>query len=197
MTKTEKNKAILEAVLFAVGESVELARLAEVIEEDEKKTKKLLETLKKEYEERGSGLTITELEGSYQMCSRSEYYEELTKIVKAPRKYNLTESLLETLSIVAYKQPVTKAEIEKIRGVSCDHAVNRLLEFDLICEVGRKDAPGKPILLGTTEQFLRCFGVASIAELPVIGADTRAQFMAEAEAEAGMQSGEEPVTVGI
>ncbi len=191
----QKRKAIIEAVLFTMGDSVEIAKLAEAIGQDEKKTVKLVEALKKEYEERGSAITITELDGSYQMCTRSEYYDVLTTVVKTPRKYNLTEALLETLSIIAYKQPVTKAEIEKIRGVSCEHAVNRLLEFDLIGEVGRKDAPGKPILLGTTEQFLRSFGVSSLTELPVLGADTRAQFMAEAEAEADEASG--VVTVDI
>ena len=193
----QKNKAVIEAILFTMGDSVELAKLAEAIGADEKKTVKLIEALISEYEERGSALTITELDGSYQMCTRREFYEALTAVVKAPRKYNLTEALLETLSIIAYKQPVTKAEIERIRGVSCEPAVNRLLEFDLIGEVGRKDAPGKPILLGTTEQFLRSFGVKSLTELPVLGADTRAQFMAEAEAEALASEAEKIVTVDI
>ena len=193
-----RKKAVLEAVLFAMGESVELAKLAEVIEEDEDKTRELLKGLAADYEKRKSALTITELEGAFQMCTRHEYYEDLVKVVKAPRKYNLTESLLETLSIIAYKQPVTKAEIDKIRGVSCEHAVNRLLDFDLVCEVGRKDAPGKPILLGTTEQFLRSFGVKSLTDLPLPGADTRARFMEEAEMEAGERDAqEEPVVVGI
>ena len=193
----QKKKAIIEAVLFTMGDSVELSKLAEAIEDDEKKAKKLVECLKSEYAERESGITITELDGSYQMCSSGEYYEQLTKVVKTPRKYNLTEALLETLSIIAYKQPVTKAEIEKIRGVSCEHAVNRLIEFDLIAEVGRKDAPGKPILLGTTEQFLRCFGVTSLMDLPVLGADARARFMEEAQAEAEEAEREKIVTVDI
>ena len=191
-----RKKAVLEAVLFTMGESVEISRLAEVIEEDEDKTRKLLESLQNDYDERNSGISLTELENSYQLCTRHEYYEDLVKIVKAPRKYNLTESLLETLSIVAYKQPVTKAEIDKIRGVSCEHAVNRLLDFDLICEVGRKDAPGKPILLGTTEQFLRSFGVKSLTDLPMPDADVRARFMEEAEQEAGLDQ-DEVTVVGI
>ncbi|MCR4690851.1 MAG: SMC-Scp complex subunit ScpB [Lachnospiraceae bacterium] len=199
--ETNKKKAILEAVLFTMGESVEVSRLAEVIEEEEDKTRSLLQQLKEEYDQREGGLTITELGDSYQMCSKGEYYDSLIKIVKAPRKYNLTEALMETLSIVAYKQPVTKAEIDKIRGVSCEHAVNRLLEFDLIGEVGRKDAPGKPILFGTTEQFLRSFGVKSLTDLPVLGADTRARFMEEAEREAGLEemggTEENPVVVGV
>ena len=124
-----------------------------------------------------------EPENSYQMCSNPEYYDYLIKIAKAPRKYVLTEALLETLSIVAYKQPVTKVEIDKIRGVSCEHSVNRLLDFGLIMEVGRLDAPGRPILFGTTEQFLRSFGVKSLTELPELNPDRIAQFREEAEKE--------------
>ena len=93
-------------------------------------------------------------------------YEYLIKIAKTPRKMTLTDTVLETLSIIAYKQPVTRLEIERVRGVSCDHAINKLLEYDLITELGRLDAPGRPLLFGTTEQFLRCFGVKSLEELP-------------------------------
>ena len=201
MTKADnRKKSILEAALFTMGESVEVAKLAELIEEDEEKTRKLLDVLKAEYEEREGGMTITELGDAFQMCTSPKYYEQLLRIVKAPKKYNLTEAILETLSIVAYKQPVTKAEIDKIRGVSCEHVVNHLIELDLIGEVGRKEAPGRPILLGTTEQFLRSFGVKSLTDLPVLGADTRARFMEEAELEAGLESvgtEENPVTVGV
>lgn len=179
----KKQKAILESVLFTMGESVEVTKLAEVIEADVKTTRRLLGELQKEYEETGRGFTITELENSYQMCSNPEYYDYLIKIAKAPRKYVLTDALLETLSIVAYKQPVTKVEIDKIRGVSCEHSVNRLLDFGLIMEVGRLDAPGRPILFGTTEQFLRSFGVKSLTELPELNPDRIAQFREEAEKE--------------
>lgn len=185
MDKKEKQKykAILESILFTMGDSVELEKLAEVIELDKETTKDLLVELRTEYEKAGRGMTIVQLEDSFQMCSSTNMYEYLIKIVKTPRKYFLTESLLETLSIVAYKQPVTKIEIEKIRGVSCDHAVNRLLEFELIMEVGRKDAPGRPILFGTTEQFLRSFGVNSLTELPEMNMDQMAAFREEAEQE--------------
>ncbi len=202
MTKADsRKKSVLEAALFTMGESVEIAKLAELIEEDETKTRKLLDALKQEYEEREGGMTITELGDSVQMCTAPKYYEDLLRLVKAPKKYNLTEAILETLSIVAYKQPVTKAEIDKIRGVSCEHVVNHLIELDLIGEVGRKEAPGRPILFGTTEQFLRSFGVKSLTDLPVLGADTRARFMEEAEREAGLEkltgTEENPVTVGV
>ena len=178
-----REKAILEAILFTMGESVETERLASVIEKDEKYTGELLAELKADYEGRECGVTLMELENSWQMCTKAEMYEYLIKIAKTPRKYVLTDTLLETLSIVAYKQPVTRAEIEKIRGVSCDHAVNRLIEFGLITEVGRMDAPGRPLLFGTTEEFLRSFGVSSLEELPDASPEQIEEFKAEAEEE--------------
>ena len=99
----------------------------------------------------------------------------------------LTETLLETLSIIAYKQPVTKLDIERIRGVNCDHAVNRLIEFELVTELGRMDAPGRPLLFGTTEQFLRSFGVKSLEELPELNEMKLEEFKVEAEEEASLQ----------
>lgn len=176
-------KAVLEAILFTMGESVEVDRLAAVIEEDKKLTKELLLEMKEEYESREGGVTLIELEDSFQMCTKGDMYEYLIKIAKTPRKYVLTDTLLETLSIIAYKQPITKVEIEKIRGVSCDHAVNRLVEFGLIAEVGRMDAPGRPLLFGTTEEFLRSFGVKSLEELPELSAVQIEEFKEQAEQE--------------
>lgn len=183
----QKEKAILEAVLFTMGESVEVERLASVIEEDKKTTRELLMEMKEEYERKACGITLIELDDSFQMCTRAEMYEYLIRIAKTPRKYVLTDTLLETLSIVAYKQPVTRAEIEKIRGVSCDHAVNKLVEFGLITEVGRMDAPGRPLLFGTTEEFLRSFGVKSLEELPELSAVQIEEFKIQAEQEASVQ----------
>lgn len=182
-----KQKAVLEAILFTMGESVEVDRLSEVIEQDEKTTRNLLLELQKDYEKSDRGITLMELDGAFQMCTKAEMYEYLIKIAKTHRKLVLTDSVLETLSIIAYKQPVTKSEIEKIRGVSCDHAVNRLLEYDLVMEVGRMDAPGRPILFGTTEQFLRSFGVKSIEELPELNQDRVEEFRQEAEKEVQIQ----------
>lgn len=183
----QKEKAVLEAILFTMGESVELERLSAVIEEDKTMTRELLCELKEEYERQERGITLIELEDSFQMCTAADMYEYLVKIAKTPRKYVLTETLLETLSIIAYKQPVTKAEIEKIRGVSCDHAVNRLVEFGLIAEVGRMDAPGRPLLFGTTEEFLRSFGVRSLEELPELSPVQIEEFKLQAEQEANVQ----------
>ncbi len=187
MEKSEM-KAVLESVLFTMGESVDTGRLSQVLEISAKETAALLKEMKQEYDEDESrGVTLMELEGAYQMCSKPNMYEWLIKIASTPRKYTLTDSLLETLSIIAYKQPVTKMEIEKIRGVSCDHAVNRLVEFDLVMEVGRMDAPGRPLLFGTTEQFLRSFGVKSIDELPELSAVQIEEFKQQAESEVQMQ----------
>ena len=183
----QKEKAILEAVLFTMGESVEVERLAAVIEESQQITRELLMEMREEYESREGGVTLMELEDSFQMCTKAEMYEYLIKIAKTPRKYVLTDTLLETLSIIAYKQPVTKAEIEKIRGVSCDHAVNRLVEFGLIMEGGRMDAPGRPLFFGTTEEFLRSFGVKSLEELPELSAVQIEEFKVQAEQEASLQ----------
>lgn len=183
----EKAKAVLEAILFTMGESVEIDRLAAVIEEDNKTTKEILDELASDYEAQGRGIGLTTLENAVQLCTRGEFYEYLIKIAKTPKKYTLTDTLLETLSIIAYKQPVTRLEIEKVRGVSCDHAVNRLLELELITEVGRLDAPGRPLLFGTTEQFLRSFGVHSIEELPKLNPVQIEEFKQQAESEVELQ----------
>lgn len=185
----EKNKAkaVLEAILFTMGDSVEIDRLAAVIEEEKETTKKLLDEMAEEYQQEGRGIALTTLDNAVQLCTKSELYEYLIKIAKTPKKFVLTDTLLETLSIIAYKQPITRLEIEKVRGVSCDHAVNRLLEFELITEVGRLDAPGRPLLFGTTEQFLRSFGVKSIEELPELSAVQIEEFKQQAESEVEMQ----------
>ena len=180
-------KAIIESILFTMGESVELSKIASAIELDKQETKQLLDELIVDYEQAGRGITIIELDGAYQMCTRPEMYEYLIRIAKQPKHRALTDVLLETLSIIAYKQPITRVEIEKIRGVSCDHAVNKLLEYNLIQELGRLDAPGKPLLFGTTEEFLRSFGVHSIDELPVLNPDQVEEFRQQAEEEMQVQ----------
>lgn len=179
----QRAKAIIESVLFAMGESVEVSRLATVIEEDVKTTKQILEEMASEYESQERGIQLAWFEDSVQLCTKSDMYEYLVKIAKAPRKMTLTDTVIETLSIIAYKQPVTRVEIERVRGVSCDHAINKLLEYDLITELGRLDAPGRPLLFGTTEQFLRCFGVKSLEELPEMSTVQLEEFKQQAEAE--------------
>ena len=176
-------EAAVEAILFTMGDSVELKRIAAALELPEEMTRQILYRLMERYESADSGVKIIELEDSFQMCTKPELYEVLIRVAKQPKRQVLTDVMLETLSIIAYRQPVTRIEIEKIRGVSCDHAINKLMEFHLIEEVGRLNAPGRPILFGTTEEFLRCFGVQSLDELPVLQPEQVEAFKEEAEAE--------------
>lgn len=181
--KTEKLEAAVEAILFAAGDSVDTGRIAKAIDQDPDSTRQLLQRLQRRYEEEGRGVRIVGFEDSWQMCTSPETFDYLVRIAKQPRRPELTDVVLETLSIIAYKQPVTKAELEKIRGVKCDHAVNKLLEYDLVQELGRLDAPGRPLLFGTTEEFLRSFGVHSLSELPPVNTVKMEDFKAEAEEE--------------
>lgn len=179
-----KLEGIIEAILFTMGESVELSKIASAIGHDEDTTRKIIHNMMDKLADSDRGVRIIELEDSFQMCTKLEMYEYLIRIAKQPRKYVLTEVQLETLSIIAYKQPVTKLEIEKIRGVKSDHAVNRLVEYNLVCEVGRMDAPGRPLLFGTTEEFLRRFSIQSLEELPSMDQEQIESFREAAEEEA-------------
>lgn len=161
-------KAAIEAILFSLGVSVELKKLAEIIEMDQDTTKKILHDMMDDYYKPGRGIHLIELEGSYQLCTKREHYEYIKRATNKTIKYELTEVQIETLSIIAYKQPITKLHIEQIRGVKSDHAVNKLVEYSLIEEKGRMSTPGRPILFGTTEDFLRNFGFTSTEELPNI-----------------------------
>lgn len=174
----------IEGILFAMGDAVAVAELSKALDLPAEECKAMVESLAQQYKEENRGIQIIKINDGYQMCTSKEVYEYLIKLAKQPKKYVLTEVLLETLSIVAYKQPVTKAEIEKIRGVSSDHAVNRLVEFGLVQELGRLDAPGRPMLFGTTDDFLRAFGISSVEELPVLNATQLEEFKMEAEEEA-------------
>ena len=162
----KKLEATIEAILFTMGNSVELSRLAAAIEHDEETTRKLIHNMMDRYAQEGRGVRIIELEDSFQMCTAPEFYDTIIKVATQPKKQVLTDVLLETLSIVAYKQPVTRLEIEKIRGVKSDHAVNRLVEYNLVYEAGRLDAPGRPALFATTEEFMRRFGIGTLSDLP-------------------------------
>lgn len=187
----EKTEAAIEAILFTMGESVEAEKIAVAIEHDVDTTVKIIHNMMDKYENEDRGIKIIELEGSFQLCTKEEYYDNLIRVCSQPRRYTLTDAALETLSIIAYKQPVTKIEIEKIRGVNSDRLVNKLVELELVKEVGRLDAPGRPMLFGTTEEFLRTFGVGSIDELPVISEDMVEQYKEEAEYEIASELKEE------
>ena len=164
--KLKEAEAIIEGILLAAGDPVEIDRIADILDIDVKSTRVVMTALIDKYDEEMRGLKIIRLDDSYQMCTRGEYNEYIAKLAEPKRAQTLSNAAMEVLSIVAYKQPVTRSVVEQIRGVSCDHLINRLLERNLIQEIGRLDTPGRPMLFGTSEEFLRCFGIASVTDLP-------------------------------
>ena len=164
-----KPKAILEGILFACGEAVPVKRLSEVMEMTEVEVRKILNELCEEYDNSPErGIHIIRLEDSYQLCTKREYYDYIHLLKERSRRAALTNAGLEVLSVVAYNQPVTRSAIEFIRGVNSDGSLSKLVELGLVEERGRLDAPGRPILFGTTEEFLRCFGLTSLDSLPSV-----------------------------
>lgn len=159
-------KSIIESLLFAAGDAVELDRLADIVDVDKRSLRNILKEMMDEFHFERRGIQIIKMEDAYQMCTRGEYHDYIAMLAEPRRKQSLSNAAIEVLAIVAYKQPVTRSAIEHIRGVNCDYVVNRLVERGLIEEVGRLDAPGRPLLFGTTQEFLRCFGVEGIEELP-------------------------------
>lgn len=159
-------KYAIEGILFAAGEPVKAAKLAAVLETDIDTVKEAVEDLKKEYEKEHRGFAIIDILEGYQICSRPEYYTYIQEILGEQRKQPLSNAAMEALAIIAYKQPITRGQIEHIRGVNSDGCVNRLYERGLIEESGRLDAPGRPILYRTTDNFLRCFGLTNSQDLP-------------------------------
>lgn len=171
---------------FTMGEAISAEAIGAVIGHDKATVIRLVHHLMDRYQNEKRGIRIIELDGSFQMCTSPEMYDYVIKLTHQPKKQVLTDVMLETLAIVAYKQPVTKAEIEQIRGVSCSHAINKLLEYGLITEAGRLNAPGRPILLATTEEFLRTFGVQSVEGLPSVSPEEMETLKTEAEEEVQM-----------
>lgn len=159
-------KGIIEAVLFAAGDSLSVRELSEIVLVDEKQIRHIIREMAKEYEDESRGLYIVEFNNKFQISTRPEYGEYVKKLVKPGGRQNLSQAALETLSIVAYKQPITRVEIDELRGVRSDRAVATLLERGLIKECGRLETAGRPIIYGTTEEFLKYFGFKNIHELP-------------------------------
>lgn len=183
-------EAVVEAVLFTMGRPVELSQLAAAIDQDLETTKKVVENLTGRYEKENRGMELIRLEDSYQLCTRGRFYANLIRVAQAPKRQVLTDVALETLAIIAYRQPVTRMEIEKIRGVNSDHAVNRLVEYGLVQEIGRLDAPGRPALFATTEEFLRRFGIGSKENLPEMDPVRAEEIRSEVEEELQVDLGE-------
>lgn len=164
--EAEELKPAIEAILFACGTPAELTKMAQALEIKEEKAEELLKSLMEDYSNRKSGIKIVRLGKSYQMCTEKEYAEIIRTVLDLRRNSPLSQAALEVLAIIAYNQPVTKAFVEQIRGVDCSGVVSSLVARELIEEKGRLELPGRPLIYGTTENFLRCFNVSDISELP-------------------------------
>ncbi|MBQ6626496.1 MAG: SMC-Scp complex subunit ScpB [Ruminococcus sp.] len=162
----EEYKAAIEAILFASGTSVPLSRLSQTLTITEKVIKDLCTEIIDEYENSDHGVTVVRLDDSYQMVSKKEYAPQIRTAMDLRRNVPLSQAAMEVLAVVAYNQPVTKSFIEQVRGVDCSGVIGSLTTKDLIEEKGRLELPGRPLLYGTTENFLRCFSISSIDELP-------------------------------
>lgn len=159
---------MLEAVLFAVGEPVEIERLCTALNLDEIVVTDALKKLQEKYDQEFSGICLLKLENRYQLCSKKIYADEIRSVIEVKKNAPLSQAALEVLAIVAYNQPVTKAFIEQIRGVDCSGVLSTLCQKSLVEEKGRLDLPGRPLIYGTTPEFLRCFNISSLDELPPI-----------------------------
>lgn len=178
-------ECVIEALLFTMGEAVSISDMSSVLDIDNKLVMQAADQLMARYQVEGRGIRVIRLGDSYQMCTDPDMYEYVLQLTHRAKKPVMTGVMLETLAIIAYKQPVTRIEIEKIRGVSCQHAVNKLLEYGLIEETGRLNAPGRPILFGTTVDFLRAFGISSVDELPEVSPEKLEMIKKEVQKETG------------
>ena len=164
--KVQQLQAAAEAILFAAGEPLELARIAEALELDEEYTVKILDRLGAELDERESGLCLVRMDKQYQLCTRTQFADVIRGVLEVKKNAPLSAAAFEVLAVIAYNQPVTKSYIEQVRGVDCSSVVNTLCLRGLVEEKGRLELPGRPLLYGTTPDFLKCFCMSSLTELP-------------------------------
>lgn len=161
-------EAVIEALLFAAGDALSIDKIAEIVEIDKKTTRLILNNMVMNFRNSRRGIMIREINNAYQLCTRQEHTEYVKKLFEPRQRQGLSQAAFETLAIIAYNRPITKAKIEQIRGVNSDSAVTRLLDRNLIKEAGRLDSPGKPVLFETTDEFLRSFGFKSPSDLPAL-----------------------------
>ena len=166
MNKTENLISSLEAMLFAAGDPVEAGKLSDVLELDIETVEKLLGTLGAQYDERNSGLMLIRIDNKYQLCTREVFSENVRKLMEIRKNAPLSNAAFEVLAIIAYNKTVTRSFIEQVRGVDCSGPVSSLVQKGLIEEKGRLDLPGRPLIYGTTDRFLRCFSLNSLDDLP-------------------------------
>lgn len=164
--KVQQLQAAAEAILFASGEPLECARIAEALELDEEYTEKILDRLAAELDERESGICLLRMDDRYQLCTRTQFADVIRGVLEVKKNAPLSAAAFEVLAVIAYNQPVTKSYIEQVRGVDCSSVVNTLCQKGLVEEKGRLELPGRPLLYGTTPEFLKCFCMSSLNELP-------------------------------
>ncbi|EMS73160.1 SMC-Scp complex subunit ScpB [Ruminiclostridium cellobioparum] len=161
-------ESIIESLIFSYGDALSLDKICEILELDKKTVRSLMKNFMDNYNRANKGIIIREINDKYQMCSNPQYFDYVSKLYQIRQKQALSQAAYEVLSIIAYNQPITKAKIEQIRGVNSDSAVTRLLERNLVKEAGKLEAPGRPRLYETTDEFLKCFGFKSIRDLPML-----------------------------
>jgi len=159
-------KGRIEAILFVAGDAVEIRDLGRALEMEEKQVRKLLDELESEYDFNQRGFMLKRFGTKVQLATRPLYADSVVRLLQPVQKQSLSQAAMETLAVVAYRQPVTRAEVEEIRGVKCDYSLQSLMNKGLIGEVGRKETVGRPILFGTTDEFLSRFGLESLESLP-------------------------------
>lgn len=193
----EKIRGAIEAILFAGGTSVELSRIAQTLEITEKEAINHLDALISEYDKDDRGIIIIKLDKSYQMVSKKEYAPYIRTVMDLRRNTPLSQAALEVLSVVAYNQPVTKSFVEQVRGVDCSGVIGSLCTKGLVEEKGRLELPGRPLLYGTTENFLRCFGLSSLDDLPPLPKNEDEAEGESSDNESSENSGEEIIETTV
>lgn len=166
LSRNIRIKSVIESLLFVTGEPLPLKDISTYLELEEKKVVDILEEMAKEYSDESRGISLISINGAYQFVTKQENSNYIQKLLKKNRKQSLSQASIESLAIIAYKQPITRIDIDEIRGVKSESALQKLSEKGLIKEVGRLEVPGRPILYGTTDEFLRQFGLKTLKELP-------------------------------
>ncbi|MBR2290449.1 MAG: SMC-Scp complex subunit ScpB [Clostridia bacterium] len=162
----EKAEAIIEAMLFSTGSIVTVKDIMNIVELGSEDIEKIMQKMRSKYEAKDSGIELVKIEDGYQLCTKKEYYEYIVPLFDNRAKPSISNAALETLSIIAYNPKITRSEIDAIRGVNSDGTIYKLLEYNMIEEAGKLDAPGKPVIYKVTSEFMKMFGIASLDDLP-------------------------------
>ncbi len=186
MNKSDNLVSTLEAMLFAAGDPVEVNKLSEVLDIDIETVERMLGYLSAQYDERNSGLMLIRIENKYQLCTREQYSEDVRKLMEIKKNTPLSNAAFEVLAIIAYNKTVTRSFIEQVRGVDCSGSISSLVQKGLIEEKGRLDLPGRPLVYGTTDRFLRCFSLNSLDDLPELPKTEEIEQIAKDESQTSL-----------